>query len=136
MNKNNSNNETIELTLPVNAAYVSAARLTASSVANRLGFDIDEIEDIKAAVSEACTYIIKKYHSSSKNSFKIIFLMANDTLKISISLEDPVKLENTSEDMSLLMIKALMDEMQVDSSNNAELDIFMLKNHKQTSFAE
>ena len=46
-----SNAESVELTLPINAAYISAARLTASSIANRLGFGIEEVEDIKTAVS-------------------------------------------------------------------------------------
>ncbi|HEX6923454.1 MAG TPA: ATP-binding protein, partial [Bacillales bacterium] len=44
-----------EMTVPAQPEYVGVVRLTASGVANRAGFTYDEIEDIKVAVSEACT---------------------------------------------------------------------------------
>lgn len=132
---NPTNNESIELTLPINAAYVSAARLTSSSIANRLGFDIDEIEDIKAAVSEACTFIVKQYHSNPKNLFKITFYMSDESLKIQIYLENPIKHSSSGDEMGLLMIKALMDELDMDLKENSYLDITMYKIHKHTSFA-
>jgi len=47
-----------ELALPLRAEYVSIARLTVSGVANRAGFDFDEIEDIKVSLSEVCNQII------------------------------------------------------------------------------
>lgn len=130
------NNEIIELTLPINAAYVSSARLTGSSIANRMGFDIDEIEDIKAAVSEACTYIIKQYSSSTKNSFKIMFHLTDETLKITMILESSIKSSGTGDDMGLLMIKALMDELNINFDKDNTLNIVMLKEHKRNSFIE
>lgn len=129
------NNETIELTLPINAAYVSSARLTGSSIANRMGFDIDEIEDIKAAVSEACTYIIKQY-TSTQNSFRIMFHLIDETLKITMVLRNSIKASNSSNDMGLLMIQALMDELNINFDKDNTLNIVMLKEHKQNSFRE
>ncbi len=46
--------ENITLSLPSKAEYVSVARLTASVIANNMGFNIEEVEDIKVAVGEAC----------------------------------------------------------------------------------
>ena len=77
VNKQSEDQDLIQLSLPLNAAYVSAARLTASSVANRMGFSTDEIEDIKAAVSEACTFIIKKAPAVPTGNFVIQFHMSN-----------------------------------------------------------
>lgn len=130
----NKKSEQIKLTLPVNAAYVSAARLTTSSIANRLGFEIDEIEDIKTAVSEACTYVIKKHNSSETNdSFKICFDFLDNILNISISLKNFSEKESENEEMSLLVIKALMNTLEIKTSEEG-LNIQMSKRHVSTFF--
>lgn len=134
-NPESRNNEEIKLTLPVNAAYVSAARLTASSVANRLGFEIDEIEDIKAAVSEACTYIIKKHISNTPNNFKIVFSYINKILQITLSIKSSVKNIPEDDEMGLLVIKALSDSLSINNNNDI-LTIVISKKHIQTSFEE
>ncbi len=130
-----NSSEQIKLTLPVNAAYVSAARLTASSVANRLNFDIEEIEDIKVAVSEACTYIIKKYSSEKERNFKIEFTLSNDNITISISVDNKENIKIDKEEMSLLVIKALMDTTTI-TCDNGIFNMVISKNHVQTSFEE
>ena len=50
--------------LTANPDFVSIIRLTLSGIANKIGFSLDDIEDIKVAVSEACTNAIK--HSSDE----------------------------------------------------------------------
>jgi serine/threonine-protein kinase RsbW len=127
----NSENECIQLSLPFNSAYVSAARLTASSVANRMGFDTDEIEDIKAAVSESCTYIINKLPTPAHGNFQIKFRMNSDQL--SINIHTMGILSHETDEMSLIMIKALMDEVDIQYTNE-ETTIKMEKNHKRNIF--
>ncbi len=130
---NTAFNEQIKLTLPVNAAYVSAARLTASSVANRLGFDIEEIEDIKAAVSEACTYIIKKHAAAPENNFKILFDFSQEILNITITIKNSLINKIEEEEMSLLVIKALADNLSIDCQGGS-FCIAITKKHVQDSF--
>ena len=43
--------ETIKIEVTANPEYVSIIRLTVSGIANKVGFSLDEIEDIKVAVS-------------------------------------------------------------------------------------
>lgn len=131
----NSNNiplgdDCIELGLPINPAYVSAARLTASSIANRMGFNIEQIEDIKAAVSEACTYLIKRNLHSSSKTFQIQFKLINNTLEINLTAEKPNENRNVYDDDSLgiMMIEALMDKIFVSEDNAPQLKISMVKN--------
>ncbi len=130
-----NSSEQIKLTLPVNAAYVSAARLTASSVANRLNFDIEEIEDIKVAVSEACTYIIKKHSSDKERNFKIEFTLSKDNITISLSVDNEENIKIDKEEMSLLVIKALMDNTTI-TCDNGIFNMVISKNHIKTSFEE
>ena len=128
-----SNNEKIKLTLPINAAYVSAARLTASSVSNRLKFDIEEIEDIKVAVSEACSYIIKKYYDEENDDFKIEFDLSDEAIKITLEVENSKIDLADMEDMSMQVISAVTDELNFNYENNT-FKMTMLKKHIQTSF--
>jgi len=50
----------VTLTIPAIPAMVRVARLTASSLANLLEFSVDEIDDIKIAVSEVVTLLIQQ----------------------------------------------------------------------------
>ena len=130
-----SNNEKIKLTLPINAAYVSAARLTASSVANRLNFDIEEIEDIKVAVSEACTYIIKKPCFSTNNDFKIEFNLSPDSIIISLWAFSNEKITTDSDEMSLKVIEAITDKFDINCEGNS-FNMIIEKKHNNLSFDE
>lgn len=127
-------NENIQLSLPVNAAYVSAARLTASSIAFRMGFDIDDIEDIKAAVSEACTFIIKKSKPTIDNEFKISFTLKKGTLDIDIFLKESVNDISDDSEMSLIVIKALVDKLTLDKTEDKISSLHMTKTIKESLF--
>lgn len=50
--------EVIELSLPAKAEYLTAVRLVAGSIAGQAGFNMEEIEDVKTALSEACLLLM------------------------------------------------------------------------------
>ncbi|MCD8157926.1 MAG: serine/threonine protein kinase [Clostridiales bacterium] len=125
MNETLSNDKII-LSLPLNSAYISAARLTASSIANRLGFSTAEIEDVKAAVSEGCTFIIKEFEEYKEELFKISFFTGNKSLIINIEMDKPIE-KLDEENICILMIKALMDEANFTTKGNKDLTIVMKK---------
>lgn len=127
---NNPKPENIELTLPINSAYVSAIRLTASSIANRMNFNIDETEDVKAAVSEACTFIIKKSNPAVNKEFKVSFILIDKTLEINIVSENMNMPDNLEDEMGLMMIKALSDSFEI-LSKEKNLFIKIVKTHKE-----
>ena len=126
-------NENIELTLPVNAAYISAARLTASSIANRLGFGIEEIEDIKTAVSEACTFIIERLSGKSQSPFKLMFVPKENCVNIIFDVNGYIDSELIDKETSILMIKALMDDMSFENQED-NFVISITKNHNINPF--
>ncbi|MDR2649355.1 MAG: ATP-binding protein [Clostridiales bacterium] len=128
---NNVEQDCIQLSLPLNAAYVSAARLTASSVANRMGFSTDEIEDIKAAVSEACTFVIRKAPANASENFLIQFHMSGDIMTVNIQARGELRQE--ADEMSLIMIKALMNQLTIEIEND-ETVLYMTKSHTKSLF--
>jgi serine/threonine-protein kinase RsbW len=44
--------EAVRLALPASPDYVRIVRLTASGIATNLGFDVDELDDLRVAVGE------------------------------------------------------------------------------------
>jgi len=51
--------EVVSLTVPGSLEYVRVIRLTAAAVAARLGFDVEEIEDLRVAVDELASVVIE-----------------------------------------------------------------------------
>ena len=56
----------IEMKIPAKPDYLGVIRLTLSGIANRMGYTYEEIEDIKIALSEACTNAVQ--HAYSRGS--------------------------------------------------------------------
>jgi serine/threonine-protein kinase RsbW len=48
----------VELTLPAESAYLSVLRTATAGLAARLDFTLDEIEDLRIAVDEACAMLL------------------------------------------------------------------------------
>lgn len=126
--------ETIKMEISSNPEYVSIIRLTTSGIANKVGFCIDDIEDLKVAISEACTNAIKH---SSDDTFTIIYSIMVNGLTIEIidngkgydknSVTEP-DLDNLKESgMGLFIIESLMDEVNVESEKGKGTTIKMTK---------
>ncbi|WP_279235025.1 ATP-binding protein [Romboutsia faecis] len=126
--------ESIKMEISANPEYVGIIRLTTSGIANKIGFSIDDIEDMKVAVSEACTNAIKH---SSDDVFYITFNILDNGLNIEIkdngigcnieSLGKP-DLDNPKENgLGIFIIQTLMDEVSIESSVNEGTIIKMTK---------
>ena len=50
----------VTITLPCRPEYVGVVRLALLGVASRLPFSYDEVEDLRLAVGEACTYAVER----------------------------------------------------------------------------
>ncbi|MDP4182512.1 MAG: ATP-binding protein [Bacillota bacterium] len=113
------NIDVIELSLPLKAEYVSVVRLTASGVSNRMGFDIDSIEDIKVAIAEVCNKLISVGSDNSKR-FTVIFQISKDRLNVIFDCADKSLkciFDGSDNEFGLSIINALMDEVELCSDN-------------------
>ncbi len=128
----------ISLNLPNAPEYVSIARLTLSGIANRMGFNIEDIEDLKVAVAEACTNAIK--HGCGKDSnYSIEFSILKDKLRIEIvdggegfdyeKVKEPDLTKPREGGLGLFIIKTLMDEVHIyNNTRSCGTRIIMSKN--------
>jgi serine/threonine-protein kinase RsbW len=116
--------DTLKLSVPVNARYVTTVRLAVSSMANQAGFDIEAIEDIKVAVSEACNNIIE-HGGLGELAYHVTCAIDPDNLEISVeddgvgydtaTYEEPDLSDPKESGLGVFIIRALMDDVEVDS---------------------
>ncbi|MDR2487437.1 MAG: ATP-binding protein [Clostridiales Family XIII bacterium] len=128
--------ETLKLSVPCDARYVSTVRLAVSSVASLAGFDIEAIEDIKIAVSEACTNIIL-HGGLGESAYNVICALEDGGLELVVEddgvgfayeeYEKPNLEEPSEGGLGLYIILALMDDVKVSSQAGAGTSIRMKK---------
>ena len=119
----------INLYIPKKPEYISIVRLTASGIGNTLLLNIDDIEDIKVCLGEAC---INSLITKNGEDISIIFEIQEDKLSIKISDTLEIIPENIKEkrdrELGLLIIKSLMDEVNftdkgIEMIKHIEVDI-------------
>lgn len=81
-------NRVVELRIPSELGYEKIAREAVATVAHRLNFGKEKIDDIKTAISEACTNAIR-YGSGSDARMKVVVILTADEDKLDILIKDP-----------------------------------------------
>lgn len=125
--------EAIDLNIPAKTEYMNVVRLSIAGIGERMNFSVDDIEDTKIAVGEACINSIRHAYQekvSEENFIYIHFLVY--PLKLEIVVKDNGKSSNASRieeylrkadnekiegiGLGIYLIKVLMDEVQYSFS--------------------
>lgn len=124
------------LSIPTKSEYVSVARLTSSVVANNMGFDIEDIEDIKVAVGEACNNAVL-HTEDNKHTFDLSFIAESEKLVIEVkdsgkgfsmdNYEEPDLAHPKEHGLGIFIMKSLMDDLEIESKINEGTSIKMTK---------
>lgn len=105
----------VELRIPCKPEFVSVARLAVAGIANRLHFTVEEIEDVKLAVAEACTNCIQR--SPDAREISLLSEILPEELRISVSdhtVHSPSESdapELGSGGLGVFLIRSLMDDV-------------------------
>lgn len=142
-------NSSIRLTIPARADFIDIVRLTLFGIANKAGFSYEEIEDMKVAVTEACTNVVLHAYSNGQPGIvDISFELEQEELAIRIkdegtsfkyepskskpvSLQDKELTEVTAGGLGLFMMHALMDKVEVFSERGTEVILTKLIGRKE-----
>lgn len=98
----------ITITIPARKIYLKSIRLFTASLASDLGFNIEEVEDLRVVVSEAINYKL------SDEDVKIEFLPEDKNLQIKVIGKDK-SLDQRALKMRDLILKELADEVEITS---------------------
>jgi serine/threonine-protein kinase RsbW len=132
-----SSHGTVELKIPGRAEWVAVARLAVAAVASRLRFSVDEIEDIKLAIAEACTNSIQGSGGVDAGVIEIVCDALEDELRVIVRDHSPgVHLETLktggidagrTEELGVFLIRALMDSVDYTSDPRRGTELVMTK---------
>ena len=75
----------VELRLPADGAYVSVLRTTTAGLAARLDFTIDDIEDLRIAVGEACAMVLPEADPGSPLFAEFFLAPSLLTVRVTVS---------------------------------------------------
>ena len=75
----------VELRLPAESAYVAVLRMTTAGLAARLDFTLDDIEDLRMAVGEACALVLE--HADPKGDLHASFDLSDGSIRVSVSAD-------------------------------------------------
>ncbi|MFO7945815.1 MAG: ATP-binding protein [Armatimonadota bacterium] len=140
----NQRGDRLRLTMPTNVKYLETARLLAAGVGARAELNIEQIEDLKVAVSEACTNVCEHAYDSSSGEVQqpqmtIDFYVGDNEVTVEVEDEgrgfDPKHIpdreqwQELGEDagLGLFLIHELMDEVQIQSAPGSGTKIIMTK---------
>lgn len=122
----------IELKIPAKPEYVMVLRLTASAIACRADFCMDDIEDLKVAVAEACIMLMNQ--ECDIDNIDIVFsIQSKEALKVDIMIAEPcpntvLKSDIDMEDeLGFFILKSLMDDIEIKTENDTIYSISMYK---------
>ena len=115
----------LKIIIPGKPEYLTMVRLAIGSIATTAGFPLDDIEDIKTAVEEACKNVTCHGHDKRADEYEIECSI--DTGRLEIKVTDICEchtLEKINKacrhcpgegNIALYMMQTLMDEVTVDN---------------------
>jgi len=124
----------VELLIPSKAEWVGVARLAVAGIASRLQFSIEDIEDLKLAVAEACTNCIQ--HASGGDSVAITCQIFPDKIRVTVADSglasagdlEPKRLgEPTVGGLGVFLIRSLMDDVEYELNPESGTKLTMTK---------
>ena len=74
----------VEIRVPADPAYVATLRLSAASLAARCDLTIDDIEDLRLAVDEACALLLP--HAADGSTLDAVFVLDRGHLAVTASI--------------------------------------------------
>jgi serine/threonine-protein kinase RsbW len=103
--------EVVRLTIPAALEFVRIARLTASGVASRLGFDIDEVEDLRVAIDELSSVLVE---AASGRDLDLVFTSRSDGIEMEGRVAYSAGSSLPIEDLTRQILAAVVDEYSVE----------------------
>ncbi len=106
----------LTLTLPAKAKYVLPLRLYISGVATRMNYEVNDMEDVKTAVSEACVLLLSEIEDGD---LRVVIETGEKLLEVDLTLERYEKKvdipeENTeNRELSRMILEAMADGCEV-----------------------
>ena len=120
----------LKFVIPGKPEYITMVRLAVGSIADTAGFDYEEIEDIKTAVSEACKNITCHGSEGFAEEYEVECIVEKDRIQITVrdtseghnlkKLKKPCLDCPNEGNLSLYVINTLMSDVEIIKEENCK----------------
>ena len=102
----------VELRLPADSAFLSVLRTATAGLAARLDFTLDDIEDLRIAVDEACAIVLPQAHAGT--DLRCAFFLAPETLRVAVSADCENPKPPSKESFAWTVLSALTSSLDTE----------------------
>ena len=127
--------DVVTLRLPAAGAYLSVLRTATAGLASRLDFTIDEIEDLRIAVDEACAMLLSQAIPGA--DLECSFELTSDALAVRVSVLTLDGQEPSRDTFAWTVLTALAGEVDsaVDADFRVSLHLLKRRDRRDEEFA-
>ena len=121
----------VSVDVPATAVFIQVLRNVVAGVAARLDLPIDEIEDIRLAVTEAASLLLEE---GDATSLQMSIGRDGDTMEVTLTSDgrsDPWPTDRVKGSWPWLVMKGLTDEVRADRAEGAGPSIGFTKHHER-----
>jgi serine/threonine-protein kinase RsbW len=101
----------VDIRVPANGAFIATLRLAAASLAARCDLTVDDIEDLRLAVDEACSLLLQLVRP--EEALYARFLLAPGELRVETSVHTPEHIDVDRGGFAWTVLGALASSVDV-----------------------
>lgn len=132
----------VTLSVPAQTRYLQAVRLLTGGLGARANLSMEDVENVKIAVNEACTNVTKHAfcdeNTPDECSMKLVFFLSDGEMTVEVIDEgsgfDPKHLQpqirpplSEQGSLGLYLVHELMDEVKIESAPGSGTKVIMTK---------
>jgi serine/threonine-protein kinase RsbW len=120
----------VTIRLPAEGAYLSVLRTATAGLAARLDFTLDQIEDLRIAVDEACAMLLAQAEPGT--SLECDFTLSPDTMTIAVSAESRLRRPPAKDTFAWTVLSALAGSVDSSVGPGDKVTIVLRKSRGQS----
>ena len=106
----------VELRLPADNVYVSVLRMTTAGLAARLDFTLDDIEDLRMAVGEACALVLEGADPEGK--LCVGFDLGEGSMRVTVAADSVSPEAPETDTFAWQVLTALATDLRADNDGS------------------
>ena len=118
----------VTVCMPAEGAYLSVLRTATAGLAARLDFTLDEIEDLRIAVDEACAMLLSQ--AVPGTSLDCTFTLGRDRMTIAVSVLSQAGRPPASDSFAWTVLSALAGSVEARVGPGSRLAIVLQKSRE------
>ncbi len=124
---------TARLTLPAKPEYLRFAWITGASLATRLGFSYDELEDLRLAVDEICFALLSQPNPDDEAALELRYLTTATGIEVEVALRGGHKGLPELSELGTRILAAVVDDYEVRPDTGHGASVWMRKSGAETA---